>query len=70
MHALDRNEHELFLEELEKLDEELIEVDGRKMKPSQCYHIGLDPIHILYNQNCPESLKDKINSILKRYRYL
>lgn len=69
MHAIDKTHHEHLLAELEALDNELVEVDGKKLKPSQCYHLELDPMHILFNSNCPESLKEKINSILKRFRY-
>jgi hypothetical protein len=69
MHAIDRTEHEMLLEELDALDREMVEVDGRKMKPSQCYHLSLDPVHILFNENCPADLKEKVNTILKRYRY-
>jgi len=69
MHAIDRSENERLLEELDRLDHEMVEVDGKQMRPSQCYHLGLDPIHILFNENCPDSLREKINAILKRYRY-
>ncbi len=69
MHAIDKTHHEYLLAELEALDHELVEIDGKKLKPSQCYHLELDPMHILFNENCPESLKEKINSLLKRFRY-
>ena len=69
MHAIDRTEHEMLLEELDALDHEMVQVDGKKMKPSQCYHLGVDPVHILFSANCPETLKEKVSSILKRYRY-
>jgi hypothetical protein len=69
MHAIDRSDHERFLEELDALDNNFIEVDGKQLKPSQCYHVGLNPVHILFNQNCPDSLREKITAILKKYRY-
>lgn len=69
MHAINRTEHEMLLEELDSLDQEMIEVDGRVMKPSQCYHLGVDPVHVLFNENCPVELKEKVNTILRRYRY-
>lgn len=69
MHAIDRTEHQMLLEELDALDHETIEVEGRRMKPSQCYHVSVDPVHVLFNENCPESLKERVNTILKRYRY-
>lgn len=69
MHAIDRTQHELLLEELDALDREPVEVEGRLMRPSQCYHVSIDPVHVLFNENCPASLKEKVNTILKRYRY-
>lgn len=68
MHALDEFWYEELLSELEALDNETVEVDGKEMKPSQCYHIGLDPTHVLFNTNCPEELKKKVNQILAKYR--
>lgn len=70
MHAINKTEHELFVEELEALDRDMIEVDGRMMKPSQCYHVGIDPTHVLFNENCPDQLREKVQGILKRYRYI
>jgi hypothetical protein len=69
MHAMDSGWYEQFQQELEALDKEMIEVDGKQLKPSQCYHIGIDPTHILFNTNCPATLKDRINAILERYRF-
>ena len=54
-------------EDLGDLDRELIHLDGKMMKPSQCYRIELDPVHVLYNTNCPDTLKEKIQSILGKY---
>ena len=53
--------------DLADLDREWIEVKGRRMKPSQCYRLGTDPVHILYNSNCPEVLKKRIETLLKKY---
>lgn len=53
--------------ELAKLDHELVEIDGKQLKPSQCYHLETDPAHVLFNTNCPESLKEKIQAILFKY---
>ncbi|MBC7875358.1 MAG: hypothetical protein H7Y01_15260, partial [Ferruginibacter sp.] len=33
--------------ELNDLDQELIEIDGHRLKPSQCYHFDVDPVHML-----------------------
>jgi hypothetical protein len=53
--------------ELDALDQEFVPVDGKYIKPSSCYYFGAHPAHILYNTNCPETLKAKINAILLKY---
>jgi len=58
---------ERIKEELDALDGEFIHVEGKNIKPSSCYYFGAHPAHILYNTNCPESLKQKIDSILLKY---
>jgi hypothetical protein len=54
-------------QELEELEKEKVTVAGKLVKPSQCYHLGIDPPHILFNTNCPDTLKERITSILSRY---
>lgn len=53
--------------ELNELDHELVEIDGHPMKPSQCYHFSTDPAHVLFNTNCPDSLKERVQAILHKY---
>ncbi|MET0393457.1 MAG: hypothetical protein ABW019_09970 [Chitinophagaceae bacterium] len=53
--------------ELNELDQETVAIDGRAMKPSQCYHFSTDPAHVLFNTNCPDSLKEKVQAILDKY---
>jgi hypothetical protein len=53
--------------ELEGLDKNLVRIDGRELKPSQCYRIELDPVHVLFNTNCPDDLRVKVESILSKY---
>jgi len=53
--------------ELGELDRHFVEVDGKRLKPSQCYRFEVDPAHILFNTNCPEGLKQQIQSILTKY---
>ena len=53
--------------ELGELDLHSVEIDGKKLKPSQCYRFDVDPAHILFNTNCPEGLKQKIQAILSKY---
>ena len=52
---------------LDELDQEWVEIDGAKVKPSQCYHVDANPPHVLFNTNCPDSLKQKIQEILSHY---
>jgi hypothetical protein len=58
---------EQLVEELKKLDAEFVEINGTRLRPSQCYHFEADPAHVLFNTNCPDTLKQKINAILARH---
>ena len=69
MHAMDDGLYEQFLAELAALDEETVNVAGKELKPSQCYHLGVEPAHILFNTNCPESLKRRLKALLVKYRF-
>lgn len=53
--------------ELAKLEDEPIILDGISLKPSQCYHLETNPAHVLFNTNCPDSLKEKVQAILDKY---
>jgi hypothetical protein len=53
--------------ELEGLDKNMVRIDGRELKPSQCYRIELDPVHVLFNTNCPDDLRVQVESILSKY---
>lgn len=53
--------------ELGELDRDAVIIDGIHLKPSQCYHFDTDPMHILFNTNCPDSLKEKVEAILSKY---
>jgi hypothetical protein len=55
--------------DLNDLDKESVDVDGNSLKPSQCYRIGLDPLHVLFNTNCPDDLKKKVEAILSKYAF-
>lgn len=68
MHSVDKTWHEGLLQELEEMDRQPVTVEGVAMKPSQCYHIGAEPPHILFNTNCPQELKDRVNRLLLKYR--
>jgi hypothetical protein len=56
-----------LLNELEELNDEVVEVDGRMLKARQCYRYEISPPHVLFNTDCPEALKQKISSILTKY---
>lgn len=53
--------------DLEKLNETDMVIDGRKVKPCTCYYFDTDPLHVLYNTNCPEMLKNEIERIIKTH---
>ena len=53
--------------ELEKINQEWIDIDGGKIKAGQCYHFESDPPHLLFNLNCPENLQQKLIGILYQY---
>jgi hypothetical protein len=53
--------------ELAELDNQEVEIEGKYIKPSHCYHLGTDPAHVLFNTNCPEELRVKVNNILQKY---
>ena len=53
--------------ELGELDRFYVEIDGKKLKPSQCYRFDVDPAHVLFNTNCPDELKKRVQSILSKY---
>ena len=53
--------------ELGELERYFVKIDGKQLKPSQCYRFNADPLHVLFNTNCPESLKQKIQSIISKY---
>ena len=56
-----------LVKELDELDKELIDIDGGHLKPSQCYRFETDPVHMLFNTNCPDSLKQRVEAILSKH---
>jgi hypothetical protein len=58
---------ERIKEALTELDREMANADGVQLKPSQCYHFGSDPLHVLFNTNCPDELKQKVQDIISRH---
>jgi hypothetical protein len=53
--------------ELAVLDKDMIKVDGSTLRPSQCFRVEFDPVHVLFNTNCPDALREKVQSILDKY---
>jgi hypothetical protein len=53
--------------ELMQLDRDLVEADGIRLKPSQCYHFETNPLHVLFNTNCPDALRQKVQDIISRH---
>jgi hypothetical protein len=53
--------------ELENLDNEFVDANGVRLKPSQCFRITSNSFNVIYNTNCPDSLKEKVQSILQKY---
>lgn len=66
-HAYDDGQLSRLKTELAELDREWIDVDGMKMKPSQCYRFEASPAHVLFNTNCPSTLKERIETLMKKY---
>ena len=54
--------------ELDALEHLPVTIEGKMMKPSQCYHFSTDPPRVLYNTNCPDELMQKIEAILEKYK--
>ena len=48
-----------LLTELEVINEEVVEVDGRLLKAGQCYRYEISPPHVLFNTDCPEFTEAK-----------
>ena len=66
-HAYDDGQLSRLKTELAELDREWVDVNGMKMKPSQCYRFESSPAHVLFNTNCPDKLKERIESLMIKY---
>ena len=64
---LSKEQQERLLQELKELENQSFEIDGKTLRPSQCYHWESDPAHLLYNTNCPADLKKKLDSMISKY---
>jgi hypothetical protein len=64
---LSPNHLQAIQQELASLDNDLIEINGQQLRASQCYHFETDPLHLLFNTNCPAQLREKLNGIVAKY---
>ncbi|MEI9947160.1 MAG: hypothetical protein WDN26_23460 [Chitinophagaceae bacterium] len=53
--------------ELNDLDLQPLMVEGKMIKPSQCFRYETDPLHFMFNTNCPDELKERVNAIFGKY---
>jgi len=69
MKTQSENTKDKITAELKELDKEAIHLEnGVLMKPLQCYSFSFYPRpHFLYNINCSQELKDKLQTIFKKY---
>lgn len=58
---------EILENELKALDQAWVAVDGVMLKPSQCYRFETDPLHVMFNTNCPDELKQRVEAILNKH---
>jgi len=66
-HQLTRFGIERIKAELTALDQEMVNADGIALKPSQCYHFESNPLHVLFNTNCPDALRQKVQDIISKH---
>jgi hypothetical protein len=54
-------------EELDALNRDWRDLEGTELSASQCYHFETDPPHFLYNLNCPDGLRQKLEALLHKH---
>ena len=54
-------------DELDLLNKEWRDIKGSKLSANQCYHFETDPPHLLFNLNCPDTLRQKLQSLLSKH---
>jgi len=52
---------------MDELGRQTVLADGTPIEACQCYYFSLNPLHVLFNDNCPEVLKENIRSIFRYY---
>ena len=53
---------------MDALGNRTVLIDGTEMPACKCYYFSLNPLHVLFNDNCPELLKESIRSIFNHYQ--
>lgn len=59
-------QHSAILEALEELNHKTVDINGVKLEACKCYYYSLNPVHVLFNDNCPISLKHEIRAIFEQ----
>jgi len=54
-------------DDLDLLNKEWRDIEGSSLSASQCYHFETDPPHFLFNENCPEALRQLLNNLLLKH---
>jgi hypothetical protein len=54
-------------DDLDLLNKEWRDIEGSKLSANQCYHFETDPPHFLFNLNCPDTLRQKLQSLLSKH---
>ena len=54
-------------DDLDLLNKEWRDIEGNPLSANQCYHFETDPPHFLFNMNCPDGLRQKLNGLLLKH---
>ena len=66
-HVLSTDQWNELRRELDDLEKTVFTGDGLPLLASQCYRLTDNSPHVLYNENCPDSLKQQIEEVLLKY---
>jgi hypothetical protein len=53
-------------DDLDRLNRELMNIEGSNLSLVHCYHPGAKPPYFLFNTNCPATLRQKLEFILHK----
>lgn len=65
--AIEQGRQDAIKGAMEALGNNTVVVDGVVTQACKCYYFSLNPPHVLFNDNCPETLKETIRSIFSYY---